>query len=58
MSTPDVRKFVAKVVEQGREIEYVEGECLMHVWPLIQFIPEAGEDVDKRPRWLELGKAA
>lgn len=56
MLTPDIRKFVAKVVEQGREIEYVEGEGLMHVWPLIQFIPEAREAVDKMVRWLELGK--
>ncbi|KAL6904086.1 Alpha/Beta hydrolase protein [Trichoderma evansii] len=58
MLTPDIRKFVSKAVEQGREIEYVEGEGMMHVWPLVQFIPEAREAVDKLVRWLELGKIA
>ncbi|PTB66773.1 alpha/beta-hydrolase [Trichoderma citrinoviride] len=56
MLTPDVRKFVAKAVERGRKIEYVEGEGLMHVWPLVQFLPEAREAVDKLLRWLECGK--
>ncbi|TFB00473.1 Esterase [Trichoderma ghanense] len=56
MLTPDVRKFVVKAVEQGREVEYVEGEGLMHVWPLVQFLPEAREAVDKLVRWLECGK--
>ncbi|KAL6872837.1 alpha/beta-hydrolase [Trichoderma novae-zelandiae] len=56
MLTPDIRKFVAKAAAQGREIEYVEGEGMMHVWPLVQFLPEARQAVDKLVRWLECGK--
>ncbi|KAH0491007.1 hypothetical protein TgHK011_002453 [Trichoderma gracile] len=56
MLTPDIRRFVAKAVEQGREVELVEGEGLMHVWLLVHFLPEAKEAVDKLLRWLESGK--
>ncbi|KAH6608429.1 alpha beta hydrolase fold-3 domain-containing [Trichoderma cornu-damae] len=58
MLTPDIRKFVAKAAEQGREIEYVEGEGMMHVWPLMHFMPEAEEAVGRLVRWLEYGKGS
>lgn len=51
---PDTRRFVDMAREKGREVEVVEGEGMVHVWPVMPF-PEGEQARRKMTQWL--GKA-
>ncbi|KAK5988113.1 Esterase-like protein [Cladobotryum mycophilum] len=55
--TPQTKIFVAKAKGYGREVDLIEGEGMMHDWPLLP-IPEAEEAVDLMVYWLERAKTA
>lgn len=38
---PDCRLFCEKAQREGVDLEYHEGTGLMHVWPILPFLPEA-----------------
>lgn len=53
--TPDTKRLVEKAQATGREVTLVEGEGMMHVWPLLPF----QEGIDARETmidWLERSK--
>jgi acetyl esterase/lipase len=52
MLTPDTKKLVSKAKEQGKDVELVEGEGMVHVWPVINF-PEGKIARDQMIAWLE-----
>lgn len=47
----DARKFVNMASEKGREVEVVEGEGLIHVWPVMPFY-EGGVARKRMVEWL------
>lgn len=55
MLGPDAKKTAEMAKEKGREVEYVHGEGMVHVWPLLP-IWEAKVAVDKIVEWLEAAK--
>lgn len=55
MLGPDAKKTVEMAKEKGREAEFVYGEGMVHVWPLLP-IYEGGLAVDKIVEWLEAAK--
>lgn len=50
--SPDAKRFVELAKAKGREVELVEGEGMVHVWPILP-LPEASQAVDKMIKWLE-----
>ncbi|CAM1511744.1 Fc.00g092570.m01.CDS01 [Cosmosporella sp. VM-42] len=52
---PDAKKAAEKAKEHGREAEFVYGQGMVHVWPLLPTW-EAGQAVDRIVEWLEVAK--
>lgn len=52
--SPDTRRFVTAAKERGREVVLVEGEGMLHVWPILP-IPEAAVAMDRIVRFVEDG---
>lgn len=49
--SPDARRFVDMARDKGREVEVVEGEGMVHVWPVMPFY-EGGLAREKMVEWL------
>ncbi|KOS23157.1 Esterase [Escovopsis weberi] len=50
--TPGTKRFVAKAEEVNCHVNLIEGEGMMHDWPLMS-LPEAEQAVDLMVNWLE-----
>lgn len=55
--TPDTKRFVEKVKAAGRDVTLMEGQGMMHVWPVVLPDHDGKEAIDKMVEWMEARKA-